>query len=477
MYGFYQKLAGSVSTNRYPDLAPIREENLKVPGERSSKPPSGGSKGVYNVQPSQYGNTQKSGSSTDNDVELSISSETSTPGPTGVSGSPDAQIHQGLRHAHASVYDTRSNDKGSVPAVNKATNGQEAVDMLDNRAQDNNYANTGQYGDKTTMNTVDFQTNSKVDKLTVLSRKLDKMLDKTANYHFDPSEGHFERILRNKGIDALEAGDKEGAVKCAVALNALKFLEGKLYDDKTAAAAPAASSAPTAPASATAPQVHDQLLLDTIKDKLDQWQQSSPKSYEAARLGINPLLGAGVGLGISAWAGDGTKGNKNTYWGRLRNKFGKNRLRTALGAALVAPEIGALFTQGKDPEIPKGADWRAHLPVAARSLAAATGAGLLLSNAFTADTDQGADSEVSEYMGATNRTVPPTMLRNTVAGGALGGTGGFGATLLADKALGLGLGIDDYAKYTLGGAALGAGLGAMYTPLAVNYNKSVNYLK
>lgn len=454
MYGFYQKLAGSVSTNRYPDLSPIREENLKVPGERTSKPPSGGSKGVYNVQPSQYRNTSKSGSSTDNDVELSVSSETSAPGPTGVSGSPDAQIHQGLRHAHASVYDTRSNDINSVPAVNKAHSGAEAVDMLDNRAQDNNYANTGQYGDKTTMNTVDFQTNSKVDKLTMLSHRLDELIDKTASYHFDPTESHFERILRNKGIDALEAGDKKGAVKCAVALNALKFLEGKLYEDKTAA-----DRQPVPPIEYTYPGAQDG---DVLVGDL------------GADLG-SAALGAGLGTVVQGLAGDGTQGNSNTYWGRLRNAFGRNWGRTIGGMALMAPEIASVFYRGPNPSAPTTTG--ANIARGARAAASLLGAGLLASNFYEASTDEGPDSDVEEYMGNVNRTVPGNTLQSAAIGAGVGGTGGLGATLLADKALGLGLGVDDYVKYTLGGATLGAGLGTLYSPFAVNYNKDVNYLK
>lgn len=527
----YVKTAGSVSTNTMPNLNPIREDNLKSYDGSTAKPTSGGSKGSYNVQPSQYNNTSKTGNSTDNSVESIVSSEITIPGPTGTTSNP-AGIDSGLRHAHAVVYDHRasSTTTNTNPTVNKMQNGTQGAPGED-YAADNNYANTGQYGDKTTMNTVDFQTNSKVDKLTALSRKVDELLDKTAVVSFDPTEDHFHRILRRKGEEALERGDKTAAIKCAVAMNALDEVTNMMSGlaDKTAAKLPFKM-----PAKVSLGLYNLQQGVNKATNAAKQWWD------DAAILG-NEMLGRDASYRKSI---HNTSKNKEIY-----NKFEeiastfkpaerkrvvnsafrsvdeapKARLRyiqqlihenpvvanagMALGTGTLAAGTAALLPTIDDPKNPLAKAYNSivthpiqtGLSVGLMAPAALTysmnqsvtqpgtqmvqnlmglgGLGGLLHNAARPDLEKGPDSVINEFTARTNRRVPNGAGRNVMIGTGLGGLGGLGAAALANKVGDLGFGIDDYMKYTAAGAALGGGMGALYNPLMINYDKDVNYLK
>lgn len=481
-----EKLAGSVSTNTLPNLNPVREENLKIPGQSTAKPASGGSKGAYNVQPSQYDDTNKSGKSTLNDISEVVQTETATPGPNGKATSPDGQIHEGLRHAHASVYDTvKISASSSAPAVSgvRTVNGGETID---NSATDNNYANTGQYGDKTTMNTVDFQTNSKVDKLTALSERLDKCIAKTATYNFNPEEGHFQRLLRRKGEEALAKGDKTGAVKIAVAMNALDALEKDNFD-KTAAILDQAGRNIIRDLRTRSPEQMKALVKQITREAASNpalesaltgaVQNMNRVSHQAGKIGEligknEHLSNIALGLGGGALA-TGVAAllprveNPTNVFTKAYNNLVDHPVQTGIGVGLLSPALATGMLG-----YPSKTDVQNI-----QNVLALGGAGTLAHNATRFDRDKGPDSELLEMGAGVNRNVPDTTLSNVAKGGAIGGLGGLGLAAAANAVGDLGFGLDDYAKYTLAGAALGAGAGAVYRPFATNYNRDVNYLR
>lgn len=528
----YVKTAGSVSTNTMPNLNPIREDNLKSYDGNTSKPPSGGSKGSYNVQPAQYNNVNKSGNSTNNDVESIVSSETTTPGPTGTTTNPSG-IDSGLRHAHAVVYDHRASSTATNtnPTINKVQNGTQGAPSED-YAADNNYANTGQYGDKTTMNTVDFQTNSKVDKLTALSRKVNELLDKTAVASFDPTEDHFHRILRRKGEEALERGDKTAAIKCAVAMNALDAVDQiagnaeREVSDKTAAKLPAGIMSNISKAGQFLNNIPRKAKSwyrwagergDILKQLDEKFSRAVPakeigadknKYVNAANILGKPLRPDNANIIRNLGPVTPGKGDRLRYVQQLihENPWSTNA-GMALGAGTLAAGTAALLPTIDDPKNPLAKAYNSMVthPIqtglsvgllapaaltygmnqsvtqpgtqAVQNLMGLGGLGGLVHNAARPDLEKGPDSVINEFTARTNRRVPNGAGRNVMIGTGLGGLGGLGAAALANKVGDLGFGIDDYMKYTAAGAALGGGMGALYNPLMINYDKDVNYLK
>lgn len=241
----FTKLAIVASSESYPPTSPVAE------GKSSS------GKSVHPMQQKTQGGNGSYGMSTDNSPSTTISQATTSPGPTGSTKLWAPQQQQINAHPHSSgaslmgfgSYTNLANSTTvtSTPAVNKAVAGLNTNNLEQAQV---NIANTGQYGDRTTMNRTDFQTPgpvvNKVDTLASAAGVLDSCLEKLASYVYDPSESHFQRLLRKEGEKAIEAGDMDRATKLAVASNALACLESvvdeEITADKTAAVLPNAAA-------------------------------------------------------------------------------------------------------------------------------------------------------------------------------------------------------------------------------------------
>ena len=241
----FTKLAIVASSESYPPTSPVAEG--KSNSGKSSHP----------MQQKTQGGNGSYGTSTDNSPSTTISQTITPPGPTGSVKLWAPQQQQVNAHPHSSgpslmgagSYTTLAYSATTTaqPAVNKAVAGLTANNL--EQAQ-TNIANTGQYGDRTAMNRTDFQTPgpvvNKVDTLASAAEVLDSCLEKLASYVYDPSESHFQRLLRKEGEKAIEAGAIDRATKLAVASNALACLElvvgEEMTADKTAAVLPNAAS-------------------------------------------------------------------------------------------------------------------------------------------------------------------------------------------------------------------------------------------
>lgn len=229
----FTKLAIVASSESYPPTSPVAE------GKSSS------GKSVHPMQQKTQGGNGSYGTSTDNSPSTTIPQATTSPGPTGSVKLWAPQQQQINAHPHSSgpslmgagSYTTLANSTTvtAQPAVNKAVAGLNTNNLEQAQV---NIANTGQYGDRTTMNRTDFQTPgqvvNKVDTLASAAGILDSCLEKLASYVYDPSETHFQRLLRKEGEKAIEAGDMDRATKLAVASNALACLDSVVDEEMTA---------------------------------------------------------------------------------------------------------------------------------------------------------------------------------------------------------------------------------------------------
>lgn len=363
----------------------------------------------------------------------------------------------------------------STPAVNKAVAGLNTNNLEQAQV---NIANTGQYGDRTTMNRTDFQTPgpvvNKVDTLASAAGVLDSCLEKLASCVYDPSESHFQRLLRKEGEKAIEAGDMDRATKLAVASNALACLESvvneELAVDKTAADFGKVISRIRDMAKASDA---DEALLRRIGQEVENtlakpnpvvdWIKKNPWKSSAA-------ISAGTGLAATGLAAALPRiDDPRNIASRTYNRIVDNPIATGAAIGLVAPKYvtgTTMLNLGQKGPIQ-----------AVQNAASLGGVGMAGYNLLLKpDLDRGADSFTQEITGESNRTVRDNMQRNMIIGGGLGALGGLGAAYAANRLGDLGFDMGDYAKYVAGGATLGSGLGALNSSLGVNYDKDVNYL-
>lgn len=517
----FTKLAFTPTEARYPTITKVPEGNGAT------------GRATHPMQQKTQGGNGSYGMSTDNSPSTSISQTTTSPGPTGSVKLWAPQQQQINAHPHSSgaslmgfgSYTNLANSTTvtTQPAVNKAVTGMNANNLEQAQV---NIANTGQYGDRTTMNRIDFQTPgpvvNKVDTLASAARALDCCLEKLASYVYDPSETHFQRILRKEGEKAIAAGDMDKATKLAVASNALACLESvvaeETAEDKTAAglkergikllindavmkAAKDGSKNIFAAGQKivrnnTLPMLDSKgrPIWDNIANHMTHVGLQGPRTTvtpNAARRLMQTLgnprlrafkqwiyenpwkgnlaLGLGTGAAVTgAAAALPTIDDPQNIFSRTYNKLVEHPLQTGVSAGLLAP-LMATGALGMNQSVNQPAVQNMQ------NLAGIGGSLTLGHNLLRADMEKGRESAANDFFGITNRKVKSNVLRNTGLGAGMGALGGLVAATAANRNGNLGYDLGDYMKYTLGGAALGGLGGYMSDSFGTNYDKDQNY--
>ena len=506
------------------------------------KPPMKSGKG-YNVNMGLYPDSDNSQSDWTNSIESATGTASPTQ-PTGkVTSTWAADNDQRLRHLNGVVYDrwgtkisSETNATGVSTTVTQPA-GASAVNpanAFESSVADANYTDPKKLGASVAMNmknVTPFQTDSKIDTITAASRALDWCLEKTASYVHDPSETHFQRLLRKEGEKAIAAGDMEKATKLAVASNALAFLE-KVKDgsadfeepaeDKTAAGmkerglrllindavlkAPKsgvknifeagqrvvnpATMGPTQNLFNTKGKPHWRNIANlmnntpgfrphvtTTPEEAKALYKALGNPYlRAAKQWIyenpvrgNAILGAGAALGATGLAAALPEiDDPQSVLGRAYNKMVTHPIQTGIGVGLMTPFMATGFA-GMNQSVTQ------PMVQTAQNIAGGIGAGALAHNALRSDMEKGRDSAINDFIGQTKRNVKSNMIRNTGIGAGYGALGGLVAATAANRLGNLGFDLGDYAKYTLAGAGVGGLGGYLSDVIGTNYDKDENY--
>lgn len=500
------------------------------------KPPMKSGKG-YNVNMGLYPDSDNSQSDWTNSIE-SATGTASPAQPTGkVMSAWAADNDQRLRHLNGVVYDrwgTKTSSETSVPGVSTTStrpvgaSAANPANSFESSVADANYTDPKKLGASVAMNmknVTPFQTDSKIDTITAASKALDWCLEKTASYVHDPSETHFQRLLRKEGEKAIAAGDMEKATKLAVASNALAFLE-KVKDgsadfeepaeDKTAAGMKERGlrllindAVQKAPKSGVknifeAGQkvvvdpykrlfnnrggrnwaniqelMHDKKLIsgaDARAEAMQLYNQLGSPRLRAAKQWLyenpvkgNAIIGGGTALGAAGLAAALPEiDDPQSVIGRAYNKMVTHPIQTGIGIGLTAPFLATGFA-GMNQSVTQ------PMVQSAQNVAGGIGLGALTHNALRSDMEKGRDSAINDFIGQTKRNVKSNMIRNTGIGAGYGALGGLVAATAANRLGNLGFDLGDYAKYTLAGAGIGGLGGYMSDVIGTNYDKDVNY--
>ena len=478
------------------------------------KPPMKSGKG-YNVNMGLYPDSDNSQSDWTNSIESATGTASPTQ-PTGkVTSTWAADNDQRLRHLNGVVYDrwgTKISSETNAPGVSTTVTqpaGASAVNpanAFESSVSDANYTDPKKLGASVAMNmknVTPFQTDSKIDTITAASKALDWCLEKTASYVHDPSETHFQRLLRKEGEKAIAAGDMEKATKLAVASNALAFLE-KVKDGSADFEEPAEDK--------TAAGMKERGLRLLINDAVLKAPKSGVKnifeagqkvttrgsigldaSNKAIRAKLFDAKGKAIpeniaklmdasGLKKGATPGEAlavTQQLGNPYFRAAKQWIYENPVKgnvllgggTALGAAGLAaalPEIddpqsvlGRAYNKMVTHPIQTGIGIGLTAPFlatgfagmnqsvtqpmvqSAQNVAGGIGLGTLTHNALRSDMEKGRDSAINDFIGQTKRNVKSNMIRNTGIGAGYGALGGLVAATAANRLGNLGFDLGD----------------------------------